>query len=59
MTKSHQEYIEMVIRLLEDKRYYEIRQNDAKEVSGKVTNLAGRAKDVGKQILLALERPPN
>ena len=59
VTKSHQEYIEMVIRLLEDKRYYEIRQNDAKEVSGKVTNLAGRAKDVGKQILLALERTPN
>ena len=58
VTTSHQEYIEMVIRLLEDKRYYEIRQNDAKEVSGKVTNLAGRAKDVGKQILLALERTP-
>ena len=56
VTKSHQEYIDTVIRLLEDKEYYAIKQNSVKEVSKKVTNLAERAKDVGGQILLALER---
>ena len=46
----------MVIRLLEDKEYYKIKQNSAKEIPKKVTNLDERAKDVGRQILLALEQ---
>ena len=58
VAKSHQEYIDTVIRLLEDKEYYAIKQNSVKKVSKKVTNLAERAKDVGRQILLALERTP-
>ena len=56
VTMSHQEYVDMVIRLLEDKEYYEIKQNSVKEVSKKVTNLDERAKDVGRQILLAFGR---
>ena len=56
VTMSHQEYVDMVIRLLEDKEYYEIKQNSVKEVSKKVTNLDERAKDVGRQILLVLEQ---
>ena len=53
---SHQGYVDTVIRLLEDKEYYKIKQNSAKEIPRKVTNLDERAGDVGKQILLALER---
>ena len=56
VTTSHQEYIDTVIRLLEDKEYYRNKQNSVKEVSKKVTNLDKRARDVGRQILLALER---
>jgi len=56
VTTSHQEYIDTVIRLLEDKEYYRNKQNSVKEVSKKVTNLDERARDVGRQILLALER---
>ena len=52
---SHQEYVDMVIRLLEDQEYYRIKQNSVKEVSRRVTDLDGRAKDVGRQILLVLE----
>ena len=53
---SHQGYADMVIRLLEDKEYYKIKQHSAKEIPKKVTNLDERAKDVGRQILLALEQ---
>ena len=53
---SHQEYVDMVIRLLEDQEYYRIKQNSVKEVSRRVTDLDGRAKDVGRQILLVLEQ---
>ena len=53
---SYQEYIDMVIRLLVDKEHYEIKQNSAREISRKVTDLDKRAKNVGTQILLALER---
>ena len=53
---SHQEYVDMVIRLLEDQEYYKIKQNSVKEVSRRVTDLDGRAKDVGRQILLVLEQ---
>jgi len=53
---SHQGYVDMVIRLLEDKEYYKIKQHSAKEIPKKVTNLDERAKDVGRQILLALEQ---
>ena len=56
ITTSHQGYVDMVIRLLEDKEYYKIKQNSAKEIPRKVTNLDERARDVGRQILLALER---
>ena len=56
MAVSHQEYVDMVIRLLEDKEYYEIKQNSVKEVSRKVTDLNERAKGVGRQILLVLEQ---
>ena len=53
---SYQEYIDIVIRLLGDKDHYEIKQNTARKISRKVTNLDERAKNVGTQILLALER---
>ena len=56
VTTSHREYVDKVIRLLEDKEYYKIKQDSVKEISKKVTNLDERAGDVGKQILLVLER---
>ena len=56
VTTSHQEYVDTVIRLLEDQEYYIVKQNSVKEVSKKVTNLDERARDVGRQILLALKK---
>ena len=36
--------------------YYKIKQNSAKKIPQEVTNLSERARDVGRQILLALEQ---
>ena len=36
--------------------YYKIKQNSAKKIPQEVTNLNERARDVGRQILLALEQ---
>ena len=56
ITTSHQEYVDTVIRLLEDKEYYTLKQNSVKEIPQEATNLGERAKDVSRQILLALEQ---